>query len=258
MFGLSDLPRAEAERSAMTALRRVGLEGYAELYPHLLSGGEQQRVALARAVAPRPRILLMDEPFSGLDARLRDDVREDTIAVLREIRATCIVVTHDPEEAMRMGDRIALMRKGRLAQAGTPEELYRRPADMAAARFFSPINEIQAVCEAGLISTPIGRLPAARSPQVGAGGGGVRVGLRPHHLRIVPMGEGARARVVGRRFLGEVEHVELVVEGVDERLQVRADAGAVPSIGTEVGVTFREEDALVFTADPDATDEMSP
>jgi iron(III) transport system ATP-binding protein len=103
MFGLTTLKRGPAEQAARTALRRVGLEHFAELYPHLLSGGEQQRVALARAIAPRPGILLMDEPFSGLDSRLRDEVRDETLAVLREKRATCIIVTHDPEEAMREG-----------------------------------------------------------------------------------------------------------------------------------------------------------
>lgn len=96
-------------------------------YPHILSGGEQQRVALARAIAPRPSVLLMDEPFSGLDPRLRERMREETLAILHETRATCIVVTHDAEEAMRMGHRVALLRKGRVAHAGTALDLYRAP-----------------------------------------------------------------------------------------------------------------------------------
>ena len=112
MFGLKSLPNAEAEREARLALDRVGLADYADLYPHMLSGGEQQRVALARAVAPRPSVLLMDEPFSGLDRRLRDQVREDVLHVLRESRVTCVIVTHDAEEAMLLADRIALMRAG--------------------------------------------------------------------------------------------------------------------------------------------------
>ena len=118
MYGLKALPRGDADIAARRALSRVGLADYAGEYPHLLSGGEQQRVALARAIAPRPGVLLMDEPFSNLDRRMRDDVRDETIAMLREARATTIVVTHDPEEAMRMADRIALMRAGRLVQVG--------------------------------------------------------------------------------------------------------------------------------------------
>ena len=109
-------------------------------YPHVLSGGEQQRVALARALAPRPAVLLMDEPFSGLDSRLKDAVRAETLAILRQSRATAIVVTHDAEEAMRMGDRIALLRDGRLKQSGRAEELYLQPADLFVAGFFSELN----------------------------------------------------------------------------------------------------------------------
>ena len=129
-FGLTALSREEARREAHIALSRVGLEHHAQSFPHVLSGGEQQRVALARALAPRPAVLLMDEPFSGLDSRLKDCVRAETLAILRESRATAIVVTHDAEEAMRIGDRIALLKSGRLVQAGRAEELYlqaRRP-----------------------------------------------------------------------------------------------------------------------------------
>ncbi len=242
MFGLSGVSRHEAERTAVTALRRVGLERHRDLYPHLLSGGEQQRVALARAIAPRPRMLLMDEPFSGLDARLRDDVRDETISVLRETRATCVVVTHDPEEAMRMGDRIALMRGGRLAQLGTPEELYRRPKDLATARFFSPINEIRGEIRAGCVVTPLARFAAPP----GLSEGPVTVAVRPHHLAVRPLGRGAHARIVRRRFLGEVEHVEVSAQGVDEILHLRLDAAAVPEAGSEFAIGFEPRDALIF------------
>ena len=142
MFGLKALPKADAEREARFALARVGLAHLADAYPHMLSGGEQQRVALARAVAPRPSVLLMDEPFSGLDRRLRDEVRDDTLNVLRESRVTCVIVTHDPEEALRMADRVALMREGRLVQVDTPEGIYRRPANLFVARFFCELNEV--------------------------------------------------------------------------------------------------------------------
>ncbi len=106
-FGLRGLSKAEARAAALNALDRIGLGARAEAYPYMLSGGEQQRVALARAIVPRPRVLLMDEPFSNLDRRMRDSVREETVALLRETGATCVMVTHDPEEAMRIADRIA-------------------------------------------------------------------------------------------------------------------------------------------------------
>ena len=148
-FGLKSLTRGEAKAEALAALARVGLEHYADDYPHILSGGEQQRVALARAIAPRPSVLLMDEPFSGLDVRLRESMQEETLAILHETRATSIVVTHDPEEAMRLGDRIAVMREGRLVQIGKALDLYREPKDILAARTFSELNEIAGAHRAG-------------------------------------------------------------------------------------------------------------
>src|SRR5215510_14123594 len=141
-FGLRALPRQDARREAAAALARVGLSRYADDYPHILSGGEQQRVALARAIVPRPAVMLMDEPFSGLDVQLRERLQEETLTLLKETRATCLIVTHAPAEAIRLGDRIAVMRAGRLVQAGTAEELYRNPADLFVARLFSEINEI--------------------------------------------------------------------------------------------------------------------
>ncbi len=243
MFGLTTLKRGAAEQAALTALRRVGLEHYAELYPHLLSGGEQQRVALARAIAPRPGVLLMDEPFSGLDSRLRDDVRDETLAVLRETRATCMIVTHDPEEAMRMADRILLMRAGRLVQSGTPAELYYRPVDLAAARFFSELNVVPGEVAEGRVTTPLGGFDL-RQPQTGRD---VVVCVRPHGVRLVPAGEGVPGRLVTRRFLGEVELLEIAVEGLDRPLQARArDLAAIRPVGAEVGVVIDEDAVLIF------------
>src|SRR5215213_4260307 len=159
-FGLRGLAARDVEASARRALARVGLERYAGDYPHMLSGGEQQRVALARSIAPRPGVLLMDEPFSNLDRRLRDSIREETIAILREMGATTIVVTHDPEEAMRIADRIVLMRSGRIVQVGEAETLYRQPADLFAARFFCDFNEVEGVVRGGGVSTPVGTFAA--------------------------------------------------------------------------------------------------
>ncbi len=244
MFGLTTLPRGEAEREALMALRRVGLEDYAGLYPHALSGGEQQRVALARAIAPRPSVLLMDEPFSGLDSRLRDTVRDETLTVLRETRATCIIVTHDPEEAMRMADRIVLMRDGRIIQIGTANELYHTPADLPAARFFTELNEIPGTVVGDRTVTPLG----AFARQGVVSGEEVIVCVRPHGVRLVEVGNGIPGRLLSRRFLGEIELLDIAVEGLDEPLRARSrDMSPVP-VGSDVTVAIDEAAVLMFPA----------
>jgi iron(III) transport system ATP-binding protein len=113
-------------------------------YPYTLSGGEQQRVALARALAPKPHVLLMDEPFSNLDHRLRDQIRQSTIDLLIQTATTTVIVTHDPEEALQIADQIILMHQGQIIQIGTPKQLYLQPSTLFAARYFSALNEIPA------------------------------------------------------------------------------------------------------------------
>jgi iron(III) transport system ATP-binding protein len=178
-FGLRGLPPGDAEKSARRALERVGLERLADEYPSTLSGGEQQRVALARSIAPRPGVLLMDEPFSNLDRRMRDAIRDETVAILRETRATTIVVTHDPEEAMRIADRIVLMRSGKIVQEGSAEDLYQRPADLFAARFFCDFNEVEGTVRGGSVATPVGNFPAAGLAE----GSRAIVCIRPQGIR---------------------------------------------------------------------------
>ncbi len=241
-FGLTDLSRADAERVASAALDRVGLLAAARDYPHALSGGEQQRVALARAIAPRPGVFLMDEPFSGLDARLRDSVRDETLAVLTETRATAIVVTHDPEEAMRIADRIVLMRRGRVAQIGTPEELYRAPIDLAAARFFSEVNVFEGRVSRGVVETPLGRVDAPDMPE----GAPVDVVIRLSGVKIDAPGRGAPARILKCRFLGAVDLLELAVQGHDRPITVRRRSTHHPAAGAEVSVSVVPDEALVF------------
>jgi iron(III) transport system ATP-binding protein len=130
-FGLARYSREEARAAVERSLTRVGLTRYANTYPDALSGGEQQRVALARAIAPRPGVLLLDEPFSNLDRHLRAKVRDETLAVLRETRATSIMVTHDAEEALQVADRIVMMRAGQIVQVGRPEDVFLRPIGCA-------------------------------------------------------------------------------------------------------------------------------
>jgi iron(III) transport system ATP-binding protein len=240
-FGLRSLSRIEANAEAMAALARVGLSHYANAYPHILSGGEQQRVALARAIAPRPSVVLMDEPFSGLDPRLREKMREETLAILHETRATSIVVTHDAEEAMRMGDQVALMRRGRVVQTGKALDLYRAPKDILAARTFSDLNEVPAQVAAGIADTALGRFAAN-----GAGDGDAIVCVRQSGVILLPRGEGIAARVLDVRFLGDVALVEMAVQGLDEPLLARVRENDAPSLGTEIGVRIDPSAILVF------------
>jgi iron(III) transport system ATP-binding protein len=244
-FGLRSLSRAEAHREALAALARVGLARFASDYPHILSGGEQQRVALARAIAPRPGIMLMDEPFSGLDPQLRQEMREETLAILHETRATCIVVTHDAEEAMRMGDQVALLRQGRVVQTGSALDLYRAPKDILAARTFSDLNELPARIEEGEAKTALGSFPAnGLSPGTNA-----IVCLRQGGVRLLPQGQGIPARLLDVRFLGDVALVELAVQGLETPLLARIREGDTPEQGSEVGVGIDSGAVLVFAAE---------
>lgn len=244
-FGLTALPKKAAIEEAMAALARVGLDHAAEKYPHALSGGEQQRVALARALAPRPGVFLMDEPFSGLDSRLKDSVRSETLAILRETRATAIVVTHDAEEAMLMADRIALLRNGRLVQSGPSEELYRRPASLFAAGFFSDINIFASVVRNGAVETPLGRTAVTGFAE----GTPVKAAVRLADVKA--SGEGGRipARILSRRFLGVVEVLRLAVPGVEEPVRARIRADQLPQGLRDISLDVNERDIMVFEKD---------
>lgn len=241
-FGLRALPRAEAMRVARAALERVGLAKYADQYPHILSGGEQQRVALARAIAPRPGMLLMDEPFSGLDTRLREEMRDETLTILKETGATCMIVTHSAEEAMRMGNRIALMRAGSLIQMGTAEELYYTPVDIGAARMFADLNEIDCVVAKGRVDTPLGRFEAKGLSD----GDAAVMCVRHRDVRIGTISKGRSGRVLATRFLGESALLEIGVEGLDDPIMARVHESKVLAPGTEVGVSVAREGVLVL------------
>jgi iron(III) transport system ATP-binding protein len=240
-FGLKGLSKGDSTGRVAAMLERVGLTRYAGSYPHMLSGGERQRVALARALAPSPRILLMDEPFSSLDGRLRDRVREETMDILRETKTTTIVVTHEPDEALRIADRIALLREGRLEQVGTPQDLYARPATMFAARFFSDVNELPGTYLDGRIETPLGTFTAPVEPFTTA----ARVCIRPEHLRIASGPTSVQARVVRSEFRGEIDHVVLSVDGVPTPVTLRAFGRTSLVPGDAIHLEVPAENVLV-------------
>ena len=245
MFGLKNFEAKDATRVALATLDRVGLAQYAEDFPHILSGGQQQRVALARAIAPRPSIIFMDEPFSGLDPRLRDRIREETLAILREMRATSVIVTHQAEEAMRMGDRIAVMRDGKIVQVGTSEEIYNHPNSLFVARICAEMNEIPCIVKNGEVETVFGRFPA---PGLDDGTEAV-FGARFLGLSVSKEGPGVHGRVIDRKFLGGSALLEIVVNGLDFPLQIRLRENAAPNIGDEVYVFVDTDMPLVLAKD---------
>jgi iron(III) transport system ATP-binding protein len=244
LFGLRHLPAKDAKIHALSVLARVGMEAFARVYPASLSGGEQQRVALARAIAPRPRLLLMDEPFSNLDQSLRDRVREETLALIRETGATTLLVTHDAEEAMRLADRIVLLRNGKVVQAGTPEDIYRRPVDVFVARFFSDLNELSGIVDKGRVHTPVGIFEAQSLPE----GASVSVCIRPQGIKLAPEGFCIPARVLERCYLGPVELVGIAVQGLEQplRARLRTALGERVKVGQDVGIEIIHQEVLVF------------
>jgi len=249
-FGLWRLPAAARTKRAMVCLDQVGMADYASAFPHALSGGQQQRVALARALAPEPAVLLLDEPFSGLDTRLREKVRDETLHVLKKAGAATLLVTHDPEEAMFLADRIALMRAGRLVQVGTPAELYTRPADAFAASFFGEVNRLSGTVLGGHVATPLGRLHAPRMLE----GGAVEVLIRPEGLAITAPNETLSkpptlARVEAARLLGRTSLVHLSLpdgRGGSIHLHARVPGLYLPPEQSHVAVELDQRHAFVF------------
>ncbi|NNF72863.1 MAG: ABC transporter ATP-binding protein [Rhodobacteraceae bacterium] len=252
-FGLRG-SKAETRARVNDLLERVHLDGYAAKYPHELSGGEQQRVALARAVAPRPRIMLMDEPFSGLDNRLRDGIRDETLDLLKEEGAAVLLVTHEPEEAMRMADEIALMRAGRIVQKGAPYNVYNAPVDRSAAAFFSDINVIRGTVHGALTDTPFGGFLAPGVPD----GTEVEIVIRPQHLRIdfdrdgrgpnpTPQdGTPARGVVERARFIGNESLVDFRMDHDGSLLKAAIPSVFLPKTGTALWLMIRRERCFVF------------
>jgi iron(III) transport system ATP-binding protein len=238
--------REEIDRTVGPLLDRLDLRRYERSYPHMLSGGERQRVALARALAPAPRLLLMDEPFSSLDDRLRDRVRDETVRVLRETQTTTIVVTHDPGEALCMADRIVLLQEGQVVQVGTPAEVYVRPATLCAARFFSDVNELHGVSIDGQVVTPIGRFEAPGLAEQAA----ACVCVRPQHLRLSGVPTPVAGRVVHTTFLGEAARIEVAVPGLAAPLTVRSFGRVRLAAGDDAYLDIDPQDVIVFPAQP--------
>ncbi len=248
-FGLSRLLAGERNIRAVTVLEQVGMKWATTRYPHTLSGGQQQRVALARAMAPRPPVILLDEPFSGLDARLRDQVRDESLHILKESGTAALLVTHDAEEAMFMADRIGVMRDGRLVQFDKPDELYMRPTDAFVAEFFGEVNKVYGTASHGIVNTPIGDFPA---PQF-TDGQKAEIIIRPEAINVGAERADAAlcGKVLASRMLGRTSliHLCLCQHAKEEfHLHSRVPGRYLPAENETVSIEFDPGRAFVFPA----------
>jgi iron(III) transport system ATP-binding protein len=229
-FGVARSGRA---RRVAECLELVELGEYAEARPAELSGGQQQRVAVARALAPRPDVLLLDEPFSALDAGLRARVRADIAGLLRSAGISSLLVTHDQDEALSMADTVAVMFDGAVHQFGSPGELYRRPRSLRIARFLGEINELPGDASGAVVATALGTLPldaAAGMSHIGT----VTVAVRPEQLRVRLTGE-LTATVERVAYYGHDGTIDLVLAD-GTRLSARSTSSLLPEAGSLVGL----------------------
>ena len=230
-FGLAKSPTKAARVQEL--LKLVGLEDFANRKPASLSGGQQQRVALARALAPKPKLILLDEPFSALDQELRARLRDDVKRVLRAENATAILVTHDQEEALSLAEKVAVLRDGRIIQAGAPTEIYNAPADLGIATFLGDSVLVDGVVVGDKIETDLGKLSALNSVTEGERG---VVAIRSENFYLQPNPSGD-SEVVGRVFFGH----DAVVEVQTPKLKIRARSNGpfAPEVGMRVTVWVR-------------------
>ncbi|MEV1053152.1 ABC transporter ATP-binding protein [Streptomyces sp. NPDC049887] len=242
-FGLRmhGVPKAERRLRVEELLELVGLPGAARRAVGELSGGEQQRVALARALAPSPRLLMLDEPLGQLDRTLRERLVVELRAVFRRLGTTVLAVTHDQGEAFALADRVVVMRDGRVAQSGTPRDVWQRPASEFVARFLGFANVVPATVTGGTAETPWGGVPVPTgSPQ-----GACRLLVRPSAVRLRPPGAGLPCAVESLTFRGH--HVAVRLRPHDAPpLEAECGLGDAPEPGAEVGVAFAAEDVVVL------------
>jgi iron(III) transport system ATP-binding protein len=229
------LPKGDRVMRIGAVLELVGLSGLESRMPNELSGGQQQRVALARALAPNPEVILLDEPFSNLDASLRDRVRRELRVILTEARTTAVFVTHDQEEALATSDIVAVMKDGRVLQADTPADLYSDPADPWIAEFLGDADVLESEASNGRADTPVGSFATDLS-------GRVSVIVRPENIQI-SLGETPNAVVAGSEFFG---HDQLVTVALNGGTRVRARIGPRPVYRVGQPCRVRAIDARVF------------
>ncbi|MDA8018242.1 MAG: ABC transporter ATP-binding protein [Thermoanaerobaculia bacterium] len=241
LFGMPSGSARQRRETADALLRNVGMRDFATAMPHTLSGGQQQRVALVRALARRPSVMLLDEPFSGLDGRLREEVREPTLEVLRAAKVATLMVTHDPHEAMAVADRISILRAGRILQSGTPTELYEQPRSREAAQIFGRVNSWAGTVQVGIVRTPWGAVEVPGLDDDAA----VEILVRPEAIQVEAAPSGA-----GTESLATVDAV--VPEGALSRLVLRFDDGSIFEALDFAHAGWRSEQAVVVSVPREA------
>jgi sulfate/thiosulfate transport system ATP-binding protein len=241
-FGLQVRPRdqrpAETEIAARVdqLLELVQLGGLGNRYPSQLSGGQRQRVALARALAIQPKILLLDEPFGALDARVRKDLRRWLRELHEQLGTTTIFVTHDQEEAFQLADRVVVMGEGRVEQVGTPDEIYEHPASPFVARFLGGVNELPAALQNGRLVLP--NADASAVGRIAAGDGDVTLFVRPHEIGLLP-DSSATARIAGTASNGPSFRYDVELPGMDRTVEVELSRESVRERPLRRGDTVR-------------------
>jgi iron(III) transport system ATP-binding protein len=245
-YGLEPSPDPDRIR---TVLELVGLTGYGDRMPHELSGGEQQRVALARALAPRPALILLDEPFSNLDATLRDRMRRDVRRILKDAGTTAVFVTHDQEEALATSDVVAVMREGSVLQVDTPERLYRAPVDPWVARFVGESEFLPGSADVGFVETPLGTFP-----QVSPHRGNVLVMVRPEWIHPTRTDDGP-ATVIDQEFYG---HDQLLVLEFADGRRITSRVGAGPRFHAGDRAEIGIDEIVIFGPDAELPDVPRP
>jgi len=223
-------------------IKDLDIQNHLKKYPHELSGGEQQRVALARAIAPEPLILLMDEPFSGLDRSLREYIREETISLLRNSQAAIILVTHDPEEAMLVGDRIALMRNGKINQIGTNDEMMFQPVNDYTVSAFSNVNTYLSVIKNKKVETPFGLFEIPKNIT----GKQAKVLIRDQAFQIISSKEGNSYRVNQIDYTGDSSRIELMATNFDIQVKITVPGKTSVKLDDIIGLSVDERYVHIF------------
>ncbi len=244
-FGLSHLPRIQQKAVIDDLLTLTGLRGLEQRYPHELSGGQQQRVALARALAPRPVLLLLDEPFSNLDPDMACRMRQDLHELLRQTKTTAILVTHDHDEAFAMADRVAVLNRGRLEQFDTPEAIYHLPTTPFVADFVGQADFISGVVTNDLVVTEIGEFPNLQHLPSGTK---VVVMIRPDDIHITPT-KGAAAHILGRQFKGS-ENVYTIQLPSGQILHSSESSSSIYQVGTAIALRVVATHTVLFPQQP--------
>jgi iron(III) transport system ATP-binding protein len=241
-YGISALQKEQKKSKIDKIIRDLDIQKHLKKYPHELSGGEQQRVALARAIAPEPLILLMDEPFSGLDRSLREYIREETISLLRNSQAAIILVTHDPEEAMLVGDRIALMRNGKINQIGTNDEMIFQPINDYTVSTFSNVNTYQSVIKNKKVETPFGffEIPDNIS------GNQAKILIRDQAFQIVNPTENNSYKVNQIDYTGENSRIELKATNSDTQVKITVPGKTSVKLDDKIGLSVDERYVHIF------------